>query len=335
MSQVILLMRDRASTRPLRFLWGLSISIVGLAVVLQSVGSGLWAAWIQLESSAAQALQAAFLAGGATGLGALGVLVSKRRANSQETFKFLALSAGAMFSAALLSLLVPAVRITAVPAALDVVVAGIVGYAAMAALDRLLPHIHAAPRESGAWPSDSVRLMVVAIAVHNLPEGFAVGAGFGGDDALGWGTALSIGMQNIPEGLIVVTALWSIGTSRVTAWLGLMAALDTNILVRWLTNDDAKQCAIVLRLFDAAINKGERLFVTVMLEVEWVLRTKYHYDRRLVTAALNTLLDVTELEFQMEPALEQALWLFEQTGSRDFADCLHIALVSQTGHGSP
>ena len=64
MSQVILLMRDRASTRPLRFLWGLSISIVGLSVVLQSVGSGLLAAWLQLESSAAQALQAALFAGG-------------------------------------------------------------------------------------------------------------------------------------------------------------------------------------------------------------------------------------------------------------------------------
>ena len=227
MSQVILLMRDRASTRPLRFLWGLSISIVGLAVVLQSVGSGLLAAWLQLESSAAQALQAALFAGGATGLGALGVLVSKRRANSQETFRFLALSAGAMFSAALLSLLVPAARMTAVPAALDVVVAGIVGYAAMAALDRLLPHIHAAPRESGAWPSDSVRLMVVAIAVHNLPEGFAVGAGFGGSDALGWGTALSIGMQNIPEGLIVATALWSIGITRVTAFV---VAVGTGLL---------------------------------------------------------------------------------------------------------
>jgi predicted nucleic-acid-binding protein len=114
-----------------------------------------------------------------------------------------------------------------------------------------------------------------------------------------------------------------------------MAALDTNILVRWLTNDDGKQCAIVLRLFDATINKGERLFVsvTVMLGVEWVLRTRYHYDRQMVTAALNALLDVTELEFQIEPAVEQALWLFKQTGSRDFADCLHTALASQTGHG--
>ena len=110
-----------------------------------------------------------------------------------------------------------------------------------------------------------------------------------------------------------------------------MAALDTNILVRWLTNDDAKQCAAVARLLDKTISKGERLFVTVtvMLEVEWVLRARYHYDRQQVTAALNALLDVTELEFQTEPALEQALWLFKQTGPRDFADCLHIAQIGR------
>jgi predicted nucleic-acid-binding protein len=114
-----------------------------------------------------------------------------------------------------------------------------------------------------------------------------------------------------------------------------MAALDTNILVRWLTNDDAKQCAVVARLLDETASKDERLFVTatVILEVEWVLRAKYQFDRKKVTAALNALLDATELEFQTEPALEQALWLFKQTGSRDFADCLHIALVSQAGQG--
>jgi predicted nucleic-acid-binding protein len=112
-----------------------------------------------------------------------------------------------------------------------------------------------------------------------------------------------------------------------------MAALDTNILVRWLTNDDAKQSAIVAQLFNEAMGKDERLFVTVtvMLELEWVLRARYHFDRQAVTAALSALLDVTELEFQTEPALEHALWLFKQTASPDFADCLHIALVSQAG----
>ena len=114
-----------------------------------------------------------------------------------------------------------------------------------------------------------------------------------------------------------------------------MAALDTNVLVRWLTNDDVAQCAILGQVFDAAIGSADRLFVTVtvMLELEWVLRSKYCYDKPQVMAALNALLDVTELEFQTEPALEQALWLFKQTGSRDFADCLHIALVSQAGQG--
>lgn len=114
-----------------------------------------------------------------------------------------------------------------------------------------------------------------------------------------------------------------------------MAALDTNVLVRWLTNDDAAQCAAVARLFDDAIGQGVRLFVTttVMLELEWVLRSRYRYDKPQVLAAMNALLDVTELEFQTEPALEQALWLFKQTGSRDFADCLHIALVSQISQG--
>ena len=114
-----------------------------------------------------------------------------------------------------------------------------------------------------------------------------------------------------------------------------MAALDTNVLVRWLTDDDAKQSVIVARLFELAIEKDERLFVpaTVILETEWVLRSRYRFDKPLVTAALDALLGVTELEFQTEPALEQALWLFKQAGAPDFADCLHVALVSQAGLG--
>ena len=114
-----------------------------------------------------------------------------------------------------------------------------------------------------------------------------------------------------------------------------MAALDTNVLVRWLTDDDEKQSVIVARLFELAIEKDERLFVpaTVILETEWVLRSRYRFDKPLVTAALDALLGVTELEFQTEPALEQALWLFKQAGAPDFADCLHVALVSQAGQG--
>jgi len=114
-----------------------------------------------------------------------------------------------------------------------------------------------------------------------------------------------------------------------------MAALETNVLVRWLTDDDAGQSTRVASLLKDKANNGERLFipVTAMLELEWVLRSRYRFDKAVITSALDALLSVTELEFQTEPALEQALWLFKQAGAPDFADCLHVALVSQSGQG--
>lgn len=115
-----------------------------------------------------------------------------------------------------------------------------------------------------------------------------------------------------------------------------MAALDTNVLARWLTNDDAKQSRAAKRLFaQAAAGGGERLFVpvTVMLELEWVLRSRYQFHRADVTAALDGLLSAMELEVGNETAVEQALWRYKQGGAPDFADCLHTALVSQASRG--
>ena len=103
-----------------------------------------------------------------------------------------------------------------------------------------------------------------------------------------------------------------------------MAALDTNVLVRWLTHDDAQQCQAAERLFVA---------VTVVLELEWVLRSRYRFPRADVTAALDGLLNAMELELDNEPAVEQALWRYKQTGAPDFADCLHTALTSQADQG--
>lgn len=110
-----------------------------------------------------------------------------------------------------------------------------------------------------------------------------------------------------------------------------MAALDTNVLVRWLTNDDAGQCARVEVLFRKSLAEGERLFVpvTVMLETEWVLRSRYRFERATISGAIDALLRVPELELQNEPALERALWLFKQDDASDFADCLHLGLVSE------
>lgn len=108
-----------------------------------------------------------------------------------------------------------------------------------------------------------------------------------------------------------------------------MAALDTNVLVRWLVNDDAEQCAIVERLLRAAVARNERLFVpvTVLLETEWVLRSRYRFDRASIAAAMDALLSVPEIELQNEMPLEVALWLFKREKTADFADCLHASLA--------
>ena len=111
-----------------------------------------------------------------------------------------------------------------------------------------------------------------------------------------------------------------------------MAGLDTNVLVRWMLDDDPRQAARVQRLFDEVREEQSPLFVpsTVMLELEWVLRSRYALDKSTVLGAFNALLETQELEFQDEPALERALSLYRQS-SADFADCLHAGQCGSAG----
>lgn len=114
-----------------------------------------------------------------------------------------------------------------------------------------------------------------------------------------------------------------------------MAALDTNILVRLLVQDDARQTAAVHQLLTQTIQNAETLFVpvTVSLELEWVLRARYGFAKPDIIHALSTLLRAVELSFESEPALEMALLNYEQ-GSADYADCLHVALA-ELAHAQP
>ena len=105
-----------------------------------------------------------------------------------------------------------------------------------------------------------------------------------------------------------------------------MAGLDTNILVRWLVDDDAGQSRRIAALFASAARRDEALFVpvTVILELEWVLRSRYGFGKPDILLAMNTLLETRELAFQAEPAIERALHAY-RNGVADFADCLHAA----------
>jgi predicted nucleic-acid-binding protein len=109
-------------------------------------------------------------------------------------------------------------------------------------------------------------------------------------------------------------------------------ALDTNVLVRYVVRDDGAQLAAARRLIERCIDEGQSLFVpvTVVLELEWVLRSSFDCSRDDVMQVLSSLFSAAELTFESERALEVALQLFRE-GSADFADCVHVALAAQAG----
>jgi predicted nucleic-acid-binding protein len=111
-----------------------------------------------------------------------------------------------------------------------------------------------------------------------------------------------------------------------------MPALDTNVLIRYVVQDDSGQLAAARRLIGRCVAEGRSLFVpvTVTLELEWVLRASFGYVKDDVLQALSNLFSAAELTFESERALEVALQLYRE-GSAGFADCLHIALATEAG----
>lgn len=111
-----------------------------------------------------------------------------------------------------------------------------------------------------------------------------------------------------------------------------MASLDTNILIRFLVQDEDQQLAAAKKLIQSALTAGETLFVpiTVTLELEWVLRSNFKFNKEQVTNTLSSLLAAAELSFESESAAEIALALYKKS-SVDYSDCVHIGLAHIAG----
>lgn len=174
----------------------------------------------------------AALGGGATWLltflGATPVLFV-RQVNRKAMDGMMGAAAGIMVAAACWSLLVPALEIGGVWRAL---VGFVLGALTIGVFDRIIPHLHseypdeATPEGPAAvWRRST--LLIAAITIHNLPEGLAVGMGFGsGDLDRAVVLALAIGFQNIPEGLAIALPLRRDGMSRGRAlWYGQLSAV--------------------------------------------------------------------------------------------------------------
>lgn len=194
-----------------------------------------------MADSAILGLAASGVAGAMTGLGGLaagfGGMGDERHQNRLVGF-----AAGVMIAAAFFSLILPAIAKAQLGgASLQTAIAGVLaamslGALAIAWLGGALERLAV----RGAWPahpSASLRgaaasggenrrvvLIVLAITLHNLPEGTAVGLGFmTGDPELGLATMLGIGIQNIPEGMAVAAVLATLGWSRTHCTLGALA----------------------------------------------------------------------------------------------------------------
>ena len=102
-----------------------------------------------------------------------------------------------------------------------------------------------------------------------------------------------------------------------------MIGIDTNVLVRYLVRDDEAQFEKASRLIKREIGAGEAVFVSllVLLETEWVLRSRYGLKKAEIVDAISGLLDATEIQFEAEPAIEESL-KFWKDSTADFADCL-------------
>jgi len=103
----------------------------------------------------------------------------------------------------------------------------------------------------------------------------------------------------------------------------MMLGVDTNVLVRFLVRDDEAQFEKARRLIKREVTAGRPVFVSqlVLLETEWVLRSRYSLPKHLIIEAISGLLDAADVRLEAEPAIEEALFIWKDT-TADFADCL-------------
>ena len=211
--------------------------LVGFAIVAGGAATLLYAGYESVTGNDPRirgALLGGLMAALATALGTLPVLFSHQM--SQRTYDtLLGFGAGVMLAASAFSLVIPALAAAKAQGsgpwgAGGIVGAGILlGAAALLAIDRAVPHEHFVKGLEGpeAKALKRVWLFVLAISLHNLPEGLAIGVAFAGPDPVGaLALATGISIQDVPEGMVVALALRSVGYGRgMSAGLGVLSGL--------------------------------------------------------------------------------------------------------------
>ena len=232
---------------------------------------------------------AALAAGLMTGVGALPVLFG-RTLTRRTRDALLGFAAGVMISASFFSLILPGIeeagtRMSELSAAFLAAAGVALGALGVAVLNETLPHEHFIKGREGreAAALAKIWLFILAITIHNFPEGLAVGVGFGGGDvAAGIPLAVGIGLQNAPEGLAVAVALIGQGYGRWRAWV---IALATGMIepLGGLIGVSAVSLSEVLLPWGLTFAAGAMLYV---ISHEIIPETHRHGNQNRATAGL-------------------------------------------------
>ena len=234
-------------------------------------------------------LLTAFGVGGATAVGALLGFLFK---NPSQRFSdvILSFAAGIMLCASIIGLIIPSVERCGGGVNILIVVFGVLlGALMLNAMDKLIPHAHKLlGGDSEKHPEKSatinkVLLFVMAIAIHNLPEGIAAGVSFGtGNDMHAISVASGIALQNIPEGMVIIAPMVASGISKKRA---LIIALFTGMIevIGTFIGYFAVSVSIAILPFALAFAGGTMLYV---ISDEMIPETHSHGFERSATYAL-------------------------------------------------
>ena len=224
--------------------------------------------------------------GGATIIGALIGFAFKK---ISHTFSDIVLSfaAGVMLAAAVLGLILPSLEYGG-KYGIVMTIAGIfAGAMCLNLIDKLVPHLHKMAGVEGEAHNNAelgrVLLFVMAIAIHNLPEGIAAGVGFGsGDTSQALMIAGGIALQNIPEGMVIIGPMLAAGVKPGRTFL---LALATGLIevVGTLIGYFAVAISAAILPFALAFAGGTMLYV---ISDEMIPETHAHGHERGATYAL-------------------------------------------------
>ena len=111
-----------------------------------------------------------------------------------------------------------------------------------------------------------------------------------------------------------------------------MLGIDTNVLVRFLLRDDETQFQKVKKLIQREVTAGHGVLVSqlVLLETEWVLRSRYGFSKIQMLEVIASLLDTRDMQLEDEQSVEEAIYQWKEA-SADFADCLIAARNRRLG----